>query len=138
MDRSTRRDHQRTRVEQAILATMPPDSVVYADDIRGAARMVVPDSAIVFGGGIFSHMRSGALDGISGARTDSERADNLIEFLRSAVGYVPTVLFLILPVFALLLKLLYVRRGWFYSEHVVFALHTPTPTSSSSSPSWRF
>ena len=36
----------------------------------------------------------------------------------------PTVLFLILPVFALLLKLLYVRRGWYYSEHLVFGLHT--------------
>ena len=33
-------------------------------------------------------------------------------------------MFLLLPVFALLLKLVYVRRDWFYSEHLVFALHT--------------
>ena len=36
----------------------------------------------------------------------------------------PTVIFLLLPVFALLMKLLYVRRGWYYAEHLVFALHT--------------
>lgn len=35
----------------------------------------------------------------------------------------PRVMFLMLPVFALLLKLLYLRAGRFYVEHFVFALH---------------
>ncbi len=36
---------------------------------------------------------------------------------------VPTMVFLLLPVYALLLKLLYLRRGRLYVEHFVFALH---------------
>lgn len=42
--------------------------------------------------------------------------DSLIEEL-------PKAMFLLLPVFALLLKLLYVRRKRFYIEHFVFSLH---------------
>jgi hypothetical protein len=37
------------------------------------------------------------------------------------LGNFPKVFFLLLPVFALLLKLLYVRRDFFYSEHLVFS-----------------
>jgi len=33
------------------------------------------------------------------------------------------VIFFLLPVFALLLKLLYVRRGFYYSEHLVFSIY---------------
>jgi hypothetical protein len=43
----------------------------------------------------------------------------IAEFLRQA----PTVMFLILPIYALLLKILYVRRDYFYAEHFAFALH---------------
>jgi hypothetical protein len=39
------------------------------------------------------------------------------------LGYIPTVMFVLLPVFALMLKLLYVRRRRFYAEHFVFLLH---------------
>ena len=35
----------------------------------------------------------------------------------------PKVMFLLLPVFALLLKLIYIRRRRYYVEHFVFALH---------------
>jgi hypothetical protein len=41
-------------------------------------------------------------------------------------GRVPTLLFLGMPVFALLLKLLYVRSGRYYIEHLVFSLHLHT------------
>lgn len=37
--------------------------------------------------------------------------------------YVPTMMFLLLPVFAGILKLLYIRRRRFYAEHFVFLLH---------------
>lgn len=37
------------------------------------------------------------------------------------VSNFPKVFFLLLPVFALILKLLYIRRDYFYSEHLVFS-----------------
>jgi hypothetical protein len=40
------------------------------------------------------------------------------------IGYVPTIMFLLLPLFAGLLKLLYIRRRRFYAEHFIFLLHT--------------
>jgi len=45
------------------------------------------------------------------------------EFLEEYLGYVPHTMFVLLPIFALLLKLLYVRRRRYYAEHFVFALH---------------
>lgn len=35
----------------------------------------------------------------------------------------PRTMFVLLPAFALILKLLYVRRHWYYAEHFVFTLH---------------
>jgi hypothetical protein len=49
--------------------------------------------------------------------------DALITAIRDLLRFAPHMVFLLLPVFALLLKLLYVRRGRYYAEHVVFALH---------------
>lgn len=42
---------------------------------------------------------------------------------RDLLVYAPHMVFLLLPVFALLLKLLYIRRDRYYAEHFVFALH---------------
>jgi hypothetical protein len=42
------------------------------------------------------------------------------------LGYIPTVMFLLLPVFAMILKLLYIRRRRYYAEHFVFLLHVHT------------
>jgi hypothetical protein len=47
----------------------------------------------------------------------------LSELFRASIRRLPTVMFFLLPLFAVLLKLLYVRRGWYYSEHLIFALH---------------
>jgi hypothetical protein len=44
-------------------------------------------------------------------------------FLRELLEYSPHMMFVLLPVFALFLKALYVRRGRYYAEHFVFALH---------------
>jgi hypothetical protein len=41
-------------------------------------------------------------------------------------GNVPTLLFLGMPVFALLLKLLYLGSGRFYIEHLIFSIHLHT------------
>jgi hypothetical protein len=40
------------------------------------------------------------------------------------VGNLPLMMFLLLPIYALLLKLLYLRSGRYYVEHIIFALHT--------------
>jgi hypothetical protein len=44
--------------------------------------------------------------------------------LGDLIGYIPTLMFLLLPFFALVLKGLYLRQGRFYAEHFIFLLHT--------------
>ncbi|MFB6230691.1 MAG: DUF3667 domain-containing protein [Salinibacter sp.] len=44
-------------------------------------------------------------------------------FAESTIDRGPYLMFLMLPIFALLMKLLYVRRGRLYAEHLVFSLH---------------
>ena len=48
------------------------------------------------------------------------------EFIQGMLGGFSKLLFLLVPFFALLLKLLYRRSGKFYSEHLVFALYFHT------------
>lgn len=45
------------------------------------------------------------------------------EFKKAFVDQFSKVLFWLLPFFALLLKLLYIRRDYFYSEHLVFSIY---------------
>jgi hypothetical protein len=45
------------------------------------------------------------------------------DFSENFFANVPRIFFVLLPVFALLLKLLYVRRDYFYSEHLVFSIY---------------
>jgi len=45
------------------------------------------------------------------------------EFMKRFWGNMPKVLFFLIPIFALLLKLLYLPRKRYYSEHLIFALH---------------
>jgi hypothetical protein len=51
------------------------------------------------------------------------QGDAVREILRDMLEYAPHMVFLLLPLFALMLKLLYVRRSRYYAEHFVFALH---------------
>ncbi len=44
-------------------------------------------------------------------------------FLHDIVRNLPTVMFILLPIFALVLKLLYIRRKRYYVEHLIFAAH---------------
>lgn len=46
------------------------------------------------------------------------------ELVRTFLSYGPVVMFVLLPVFAGALKLLYLRRGRYYAEHFLFLLHT--------------
>lgn len=57
-------------------------------------------------------------------RLNSMRPREAIRTLKDAfMDNAPTGIFLIMPLFALILKLLYLRRKRFYVEHFVFALH---------------
>lgn len=49
--------------------------------------------------------------------------DDPRRFAESFTANLPRAFFLLLPVFALLLKLLYLKRGILYLDHLVFALH---------------
>jgi hypothetical protein len=55
---------------------------------------------------------------------EMEQGEALEEVARTALGYVPTVMFVLLPIFAGVLKLLYVRQRRYYAEHMIFLLHT--------------
>lgn len=55
--------------------------------------------------------------GLQKAEADPER------FAEILTASFPRAFFLLLPVFALLLKLLYLRRGFLYLDHLVFAFH---------------
>jgi hypothetical protein len=55
-----------------------------------------------------------------GGLTPQQLIDTLVEgFERN----LPRMMFVLLPIFALILKLLYVRRRWYYAEHFIFSLH---------------
>lgn len=113
----------RWRLEAAMLRALPPDSSVRLADVYAARAQIYPEmnSNIGLPGWM---VRSEAAQRINEARTEEEATAAGFAFSREVIGHIPTVLFLILPLFALLLKLLYVRRGWYYSEHLVFGLHT--------------
>ncbi len=42
------------------------------------------------------------------------------------VGYLPVAMFFVLPIYALMLKMLFIRRHRFYAEHLVFSMHIHT------------
>ena len=47
-------------------------------------------------------------------------------FWKEVINQIPKVLFLLLPLFALFLKILYLRRKILYIEHLIFSLHFHT------------
>lgn len=53
-----------------------------------------------------------------------EPVEAIQEVVRILLRYVPTLLFLLLPVFAAILSVLYVRQRRYYLEHFIFVLHT--------------
>jgi len=53
----------------------------------------------------------------------AEALRNPRDLIGSMIDRGPYAMFLMLPIFALLLKLLYVRRGRLYVEHLIFSLH---------------
>ena len=158
---STRRDidlrRQRFLWQQEILATYPPDSLIRPQDLANASRVVYPgqgieDGEIEITTGLPSWaIRNAALRRLRTAKTNDEQLAAGLEFLRGIIGRLPAAMFLMLPVFALLLKPLYAshRVLWltapmrnvvarlrgvpskgrpptknYYTDHLVFGLHT--------------
>ena len=115
---------RRMAIESAILAAYPPDSVIVVDELHGQLEAFIPLSRFDVTLGPSWMPKGRAARSIREARTPEERIQAGAEFLRVTIAKTPTVMFILLPLFAWLLKLLYVRRDWFYSEHLVFALHT--------------
>lgn len=120
---SRQRRLRQLRWQRAQLAAFPPDSMIRVEDWHEAAQLVFPQNDVNIGLPVWM-VRSRSVQRLAASRTNEERAEAIADFSRNAIGQLPTVMFLLLPVFALLLKLVYVRRDWFYSEHLVFALHS--------------
>ncbi|CAM1351522.1 DUF3667 domain-containing protein [Tenacibaculum crassostreae] len=47
-------------------------------------------------------------------------------FLKQAISYASIALFILLPIFTLFIKFVYIRRKFTYVEHLVFVFHTQT------------
>jgi hypothetical protein len=45
------------------------------------------------------------------------------DYWRQMQDNIPKVIFILLPIFALLLKLLYIRQDFYYAEHLVFSIY---------------
>ncbi len=114
---------RRARAELALLRSMPPDSLINPTDLQDVTAVLYPDTTTGINGPSWL-LRSKAVRALSTGQTEASRRSALTDFLRASVGNIPTVMFLLLPLFAFLLKGLYARRGWFVAEHVVFGLHT--------------
>ena len=48
------------------------------------------------------------------------------EFISQMISYASVSMFILLPIFALFLKLFYIRRKFTYVEHLIFVFHTQT------------
>ncbi|MCH9681933.1 MAG: DUF3667 domain-containing protein [Deltaproteobacteria bacterium] len=58
------------------------------------------------------------------SRMDEERRSQ--ELIRAALEHAPLVMFVLLPIYALLLRLVFVRTRWLYIDHLIFSLHVHT------------
>ena len=108
------------------IASSAKDSLIYPADVEQAAELLfdeAPADNMEIG---FPDWwpQSEALQRLRYARTDQEAQGAVLVFLADTLRQLPTVMFAILPIFAFLLKVLYLRREWYYSEHLVFGLHT--------------
>jgi hypothetical protein len=116
---------QRFIWQQAFLSTLPPDSVITPTTYHEAAVKVYPEENTSSTIDMPEWLpRSPALERLETAVTNQEQMDALGMFIRGAIDKLPITIFLMLPVFALLLKVIFVRRDWYYTEHLVFGLHT--------------
>ena len=120
------RENQKLLWADEQVAAAPADSLIRPTDLERAAELLFEEAP---GERVNINLpdwwpQSEPVRQMRAARTREELNLAFVAFFRDALRRLPTVMFLLLPIFAVLLKLLYVRRGWYYSEHLVFGLHT--------------
>lgn len=120
---------QRAQARMAALpATSTPDVPVAADDASGAA--ATPPRAVSPPAGDTAPARrrdAPVMGGPVGERIERnlERLrDDPGAYARAVLGVAPTALFILVPLFAVLLKLLYLFQRRLYLEHVVVGLYS--------------
>ena len=106
-----------------------------------SARAQKVDEIMLRRGSPFRVALAGAANALSGLDLDVAELDDLDRYLLNQgidilhrpadavnqfVEYLPVAMFFLLPIYALLLKLMYIRRRRFYSEHLVFGMHIHT------------
>ncbi len=91
-----------------------PDFGVLVDGHKTEVMFTDADS------GLLKDAEDRAHHNIDKFRKDKDFRQLLIE---RGVGNLPLMMFLLLPFYALLLKLLYIRSGRYYVEHIIYALH---------------
>lgn len=92
---------------EIVVSMMDPDDPPQSSEdtgVVGTAQPMSPPEIVIF-------------SAVVNALSDPAR------FLTDLLDNAPLAMFLLLPAYALLLKLVYVRKGVFYVEHFVFALH---------------
>ena len=124
-NRVAERSRQLNWLESQI-ATAPADSMVHPADMELAVQLLFDEAP---GQNMNFDLpewwpKGESVKRAQQARTNQEVQAAMVSFLTDAFRRLPTVMFTVLPIFALLLKGLYLRREWYYSEHLVFGLHT--------------
>lgn len=115
----------RLAAERAAIAALPAEQLVTPaapDIVYNIVTEYAPVASLQIGLADWIP-RSPAVRRVEQARTVPEATDAIAELARSTIARFASMMFLMLPLFAGLLKLAYVRRDWYYSEHLVFALH---------------
>lgn len=95
------------------------------------SRVAVSDSTVVFDSALsngvasrFQKNRLGTLAGERLRRFNGMKPSEIGAFFRERfVHYMPNVIFVLLPVFTLILYLMYRKTGRFFAEHLIFTLH---------------
>ena len=99
------------------------------DEILARPESSVPRMLLV----VNSEWLAGGDEGLDGP-FDSFVAGQLVDVFHAPwpvvrdrfVGYLPVAMFFVLPLYALMLKVLFIRRHRFYAEHLVFSMHIHT------------
>jgi hypothetical protein len=123
--------HTLAQTEAALAAL--DDPAITADPARYAEVMRVPGGELVLPRGTMQQWAREMREDAGFLRVPVERKlaqvghlparEAVRQVVAELLAYAPHMVFLLLPVFALLLKLLYIRRDRYYAEHFVFALH---------------
>jgi hypothetical protein len=99
-----------------------------AESIRPASPAEQPDHPMAFLDDVDLRLGHPRLDAAAAAKVRElrrmEPRQAVERLLSDFIRFIPTVMFLLLPFFAGILKVLYVRRRRYYAEHFIFLLHT--------------